>query len=38
VRVFGTNKSDLEALASWLVACGIETVAGEPPAIRELRA
>jgi transposase len=29
VRVFGTNTSDLEALACWLVACGILTVAVE---------
>jgi hypothetical protein len=27
VRVFGTNTCDLEALASWLSACGVTTVA-----------
>ena len=29
VRKFGTNTCDLEALAAWLKACGVQTVAME---------
>ena len=29
VRIFGTNTGDLEALAAWLIDCGVQTVALE---------